>query len=268
MTSTPDRVDRVLHHRRERPRQLRLAHVVLVLPDADRLGVDLDQFRQGILEAPGDRRGAAMGYVGRATPWRRSRRPSRSRRRPRRPRPSPAARSGFAAMISAARRSVSRDAVPLPTARSSTPCSRQSRPSVGLPPAPLRLVRVGRLHRDDPPGPIRHRDLHAVPVARIEPHRRPPARRAPGWSSRDPGKKLAGLVAARSNSRPRRSCLIPARIFVRRAVRTVSRSQASPGRPRAAISGRRILVSRAREGPAPTSSPPRRSRRRFLFRSP
>ncbi len=41
----------------------RLIHVVLVLPDADRLGIDLDQFGQRVHEPPADGHGAAHRHV-------------------------------------------------------------------------------------------------------------------------------------------------------------------------------------------------------------
>ena len=48
------RVHAVLDHRIERARELRLVDVVLVLPDADRLRVDLHELGQRILQAPRD----------------------------------------------------------------------------------------------------------------------------------------------------------------------------------------------------------------------
>jgi hypothetical protein len=59
----PDRIHAVLHHRIQRPRQPDLVDVVLVLADADALGIDLDQFGQRVLQAAGDGYGAAQGYV-------------------------------------------------------------------------------------------------------------------------------------------------------------------------------------------------------------
>ena len=49
-----DRVHAVLDHGVQRVRQLALGHVVLVLPHADGLGVDLDQFGQRVLQPPSD----------------------------------------------------------------------------------------------------------------------------------------------------------------------------------------------------------------------
>ena len=43
--------------------RLRLGHIVLVLPHADGLGVDLHQLRQGVLEPPGDGNRRAQGHV-------------------------------------------------------------------------------------------------------------------------------------------------------------------------------------------------------------
>jgi len=55
-----DRVDAILHHRIERARQFALAKVMLILPDADRLRIDLDQFGQRVLQPTGDRHGTAQ----------------------------------------------------------------------------------------------------------------------------------------------------------------------------------------------------------------
>ncbi len=193
----PHGVDRVLHHRRERPRQLRLAHVVLVLPDADRLGVDLDQFRQGILETAGDRRRAAMGHVevgqflggdlrGRVD---RGAGLGDHHLRERQVRVGRDDLRGEA--LGLAGSGAVADGEKLHAVQPAQPAERRD----GLAPAPLRLVRVGRLHRDDPPGSIRHGDLHAVPVARIEPHRRPPARRGSEQQVLQvPGEDCHGLV--------------------------------------------------------------------------
>jgi hypothetical protein len=48
-----DRVDAILHHRIERARQFALAKVMLILSDADRLRIDLDQLGQRVLQPPG-----------------------------------------------------------------------------------------------------------------------------------------------------------------------------------------------------------------------
>ena len=73
---------------------------------------------------------------------------------------------------SAASLSVSRDAVPLPIAISSTLCCLASRPSTAsrFVPAPLRLVRIDRGVASTLPVAIHHRDLHAGAVAGIKAH--------------------------------------------------------------------------------------------------
>ena len=53
----------VFHHRIELAGELVLVDVVLVLADADGLGIDLHQLGQGILQAAGDGHGAAEGNV-------------------------------------------------------------------------------------------------------------------------------------------------------------------------------------------------------------
>ena len=56
-------VHAALHHIIQALLEGGLVHVVLVLPHADALGIHLHQFRQGILEAPGDAHGAPHGDV-------------------------------------------------------------------------------------------------------------------------------------------------------------------------------------------------------------
>ena len=58
-----DCIDAGLDHTAQRLIQLRLLHVMLVLPDADALGIDLDQLRQRILEPPRDGHGGALHHV-------------------------------------------------------------------------------------------------------------------------------------------------------------------------------------------------------------
>jgi hypothetical protein len=61
-----------------------LVDVVLVLADADRLGLDLDQFRQRVLQAARDRHRAAQRHIeARGIPSPRVPRPNTPRRRPR-----------------------------------------------------------------------------------------------------------------------------------------------------------------------------------------
>ena len=59
----PDRIHAVLDHGVERARQLVLAEIVLVLADADRFRVDLDQLGEGILQPSRNRYCAAQGDV-------------------------------------------------------------------------------------------------------------------------------------------------------------------------------------------------------------
>ena len=56
-------VHAVLHHRVQALLQPLLGHIMLVLPHADGLGLDLHQLRQGILEAAGDGHGGAEVHV-------------------------------------------------------------------------------------------------------------------------------------------------------------------------------------------------------------
>ena len=57
------RVHAVFHHRVQRLGQLALVHVVLVLAHTNRFGVDLDQLRQGVLQAAGNGCRAAQAHV-------------------------------------------------------------------------------------------------------------------------------------------------------------------------------------------------------------
>ena len=56
-------VHRVLDHGGKRLRQLALIDVVLVLPHANRLRFDLDQFGQRVLQPPRNRHSTTDGYV-------------------------------------------------------------------------------------------------------------------------------------------------------------------------------------------------------------
>ena len=58
-----DGVDAVLDDRVEAMRQLLLVNVVLILTHADRLGLDLDEFRERILQTARDGDGAAVAHV-------------------------------------------------------------------------------------------------------------------------------------------------------------------------------------------------------------
>ena len=56
-------VHAVFHHGIQFTCQFRLVHIVLILPHADRLRVNLHQFRQGILQTPSDRHRTAVAHV-------------------------------------------------------------------------------------------------------------------------------------------------------------------------------------------------------------
>ena len=56
-------VHAVFHHSIQFASQFRLIHIVLILPHADRLRVNLHQFRQGILQASGNRHRTAVTHV-------------------------------------------------------------------------------------------------------------------------------------------------------------------------------------------------------------
>ena len=122
-TSTPTALTQSSTTRVERARAASIRTVVLILADADRLRVDLHQFGQRVLQAARDRDRAAQGHVEVGQ--------FRAAHRPRRNRPTRPLRdttilvsfsSGAWPISSAASLSVSREAVPLPMAISSTLC--------------------------------------------------------------------------------------------------------------------------------------------------
>ena len=57
------RIHTVLDHRVQAAVQLRGRDIVLVLPDADRLRLDLHELRERVLQPPGNRDGTAQGHV-------------------------------------------------------------------------------------------------------------------------------------------------------------------------------------------------------------
>ena len=57
------RIDAVLDHGVKAARELALVEVMLVLSDANGLGVDLDEFGQRVLQAPGNARSAAQADI-------------------------------------------------------------------------------------------------------------------------------------------------------------------------------------------------------------
>ena len=124
-----DGVDRVLDHRFQRTAEPVLVDIMLVLADADRFRLDLDQFGQRILQAPRDRHRAAQRHV-EAGEFRRRRCRGRIDRGAgladdhlERLRPES---GGMSDSMSATSFSVSRLPVPLPIEISSTLCRRMS----------------------------------------------------------------------------------------------------------------------------------------------
>src|SRR5439155_12302613 len=59
----PHDVDAILDHRIEGARKLMFAEIVLVLADADRLGINLDQLGERVLKPPSDRDRSAQRHV-------------------------------------------------------------------------------------------------------------------------------------------------------------------------------------------------------------
>ena len=142
-----DGIHRVFDHRFQRAAEPVLVDIVLILADADRFRLDLDQFGQRILQAPRDRDRAAQRHV-EVGEFRRRRRRGRIDRgagladdhleRLR--------RRGMSDSMSATSFSVSRLPVPLPIEISSTLCLRNQRGELGLRAAHI----VPRLETDRP----------------------------------------------------------------------------------------------------------------------
>ena len=133
------RVDAVFDRGVERARERALVHVVLILADADRLGIDLHQLGQRILQAPGDGHGAAQAHVqlgkfGGGECRRRIDRGAGFADDDFVHFPVPASSTAISLITSAASLSVSRLAVPLPMEISSTPCCTVMRASVASDP--------------------------------------------------------------------------------------------------------------------------------------
>ena len=120
--SAPTDDNTAFDHAGQRRVQLFGVHIVLVLAHADGFGVDLDQLGQRVLQAPRNRNRAAQRHVQpRAAPSR----PAPTRNRPTRPtRWSSHRRRGRSCSrsSSAAKTSLSFEAVPFPMDRMSTLC--------------------------------------------------------------------------------------------------------------------------------------------------
>ncbi len=192
-----DGVHAVLDDGVERAGQLQLAQVVLVLADADRLRVDLDQLGERVLQAAGDRHGAAQRHVQlRQLPG-----GVRTRRVDR--------RAGLRnddlgeLQLRHAPDELLRELVGLPRRgavadRDQVDLVRRAQPGEGhqrLVPAPRRDVRVDRVGGDDLAGGVDDGDLHAGAVARVETHGRPGAGgRGEQQVAQVGGEHLDGLV--------------------------------------------------------------------------
>ena len=146
-------------------------------------------------------------------------------------------RSGSRAMRSRTSAWVSREAVPLPMATSSTPCSRAS--------SPRRVREVSHCRRGTCGWTVSVATTLPVPsiTATFTPVRRPGSRpmvgRAPAGAASNRSRRLPANTStapssATSRRRTRRSTIRRDRMRVRQAQRTASPSQRSAGRPRSA----------------------------------
>jgi hypothetical protein len=135
-------------------------------------GIDLDQFGQRVLQAAGDRHRAAQATSRSGNSARPVRRPNTPRRRLPRPRSWSARSSGWRLIRSAASLSVSRLAVPLPMAISSTPCLAPEAAMVAIEPSQSRRGSCGIDGGgvEQLAGGVDHRHLHAGADAGVEAH--------------------------------------------------------------------------------------------------
>ncbi len=168
------RVHAVLHDGVERARQFRLGHVVLVLADADRLRVDLDEFGQRVLEPAGDGHGPAQRHVEVGQLLRRVGRRRVHRRARLRHDDLGDAEVGVllgevaGELVGLARRGAVADGDEFDTVRADETFQRGQ---CVVPPG-LRFVRVDRVGGDDLAGAVHDRHLHTGAVAGVEPHGR------------------------------------------------------------------------------------------------
>ena len=149
--------------------------------------------------------------------------------------------SECALIRSAASRSVSRDAVPLPIAMSSTWCAAASRASVAMDWSHCRFGSCGKIVPVATGLPVLSSTATLTPVR--NPGSRPIVGRVPAGAASSRSRRLAAKTAtasssARCHSRIHRSTLRCTAIRVRQAQRTVSASQRSAGRLWAAIPAR------------------------------
>ena len=230
-----DRVHRVLDHRLQRPAEPVLVDVVLVLADADRLRLDLDQLGQRVLQPPRDRDGAAQRDVEvRETPSPPAPRPNRPRRRPRRRSPSSASAPGSSGqqlgdqpLGLAARRAVADGDELDPVAARSAPASAACAPRTSF----LRLERIDRVGREQLAGRVDHRDLHARCG---RPDRAPSSRAHPAGAASSRSLRLRAKTRIASSCARSRS--VAHQVEHHRAARA---SPARPSAPTPSASGRR-----------------------------
>ncbi len=176
----PNRVHRIFDHRLQRLAQPVLIHVMLILPDADRLRLDLHQLRQRILQPPRNADRAAQAHV---QPGKLLRRQF-ARRIDRRPR---LGHDHLHRLFPRQNREDIRHHLLRLPARRAVADGDQLHPM--LPDQPrqrhlcppqivLRLERIDGVGLHHLAGRINHRDLHPGPDAGVEAHRRLPTRRS------------------------------------------------------------------------------------------
>ncbi len=180
--------------------------------------------------------------------------------------------SGWLAISSPASLSVSRDAVPLPIAISSTACSFASRASLASASSHLLAGTCGWITSVATTLPVASTTATFTPVRK--PGSRPSVARVPAGAASSRSRRFAANTFTASSSaavrsRSRRSMPRWTRMRVRQAQRTVSVSHLSAGRPRSAIPKRWAIVPSYEEGPGcPEGSSGSRTRSRTSSFSP
>ncbi len=159
--------------------------------------------------------------------------------------------SGCLAISSPASLSVSREAVPLPIATSSTACSSASFASLAIASSHLLAGTCGWMTSVATVLPVASTTATFTPVRK--PGSRPSVARVPAGAASSRSRRFAAKTFTASSSaavrsRSRRSMPRCTRIRVRQAQRTVSVSHLSAGRPRSAIPNREATMPSYEEG--------------------
>ncbi len=176
--------------------------------------------------------------------------------------------SGCFAMSSPASLSVSREAVPLPMAISSTACSFASRASLAMASSHRLAGTCGWMTSVATTLPVASTTATFTPVRK--PGSRPSVARVPAGAASSRSRRFAAKTRTASSSAAVRSRSLRSmprwtRMRVRHAQRTVSVSHLSAGRPRSAIPNRFATIPSYDDGPSVGSSGSRTRSRTSSF---